>query len=150
MGARLVPRDRLVDRLFWSRHANPWSVWTLVVAYPTLVLALYRRNRPLLAGTLVFVVVNPLVFAPPETDDAWATRVVLGERVWLERKSLFSADALFATASAPVYLFTLRAAVERRPIRTAVGTVASMALMLLFFDRMARRYEGHADSHDSG
>jgi hypothetical protein len=42
---------------------------------------------------------------------------------------------------APVILSTLRAAVDRRPLRASVGTLASMGLMLLFFRRMARLYE---------
>lgn len=107
-----------------------------------LVLAIYRRNRALLAGTISPVVLNPILFSSPKDDDARATRVVLGERVWLER----GPDTLFAAASAPVYLFTLRAADNRRPIGTAIGVVTSMALMLLFFRRMVRLYEEQAAS----
>ena len=146
----LVPEEHarwaggLADRLFWSRHANPASVWSLVLAYPTLVLAIYRRDRPLLAGTLLFVLANPLLFSPPDDDDAWATRVVLGERVWLEEGVWPSRDLVFVALAAPVYLFTLRSAVGRRPTRTAVGTLLSIAVMLAFFERMARRYESSA------
>jgi len=141
MTERPAPDDSLPDRLFWSRHANPWSVRTLVLAYPTLVLAIYRRDRRLLAGTLAFVVANPLVFRPPESDDAWATRVVLGERTWVERGLRPSVDLLFVACSAPVYVLTLRAAVRRRPVRTAIGTVLSIVLMLVFFERMTRLYD---------
>lgn len=132
----------LVDRLFWSGHANPWSVWTFVLAYPTLVYAIYRRHRPLLAGTLLFVALNPVLAPPPADDRAWATRVVLGERVWLEEGVGPSRDLLFAALAAPIYLFTLGSAAQRRPVRTAFGVVASMVAMLLFFDRMAGRYDG--------
>ena len=138
--------DSLVERLFWSRHANPRSVWTLVVAYPVLIFALYRRRRLLLSGTLLFVAVNPLVFSPPATDDAWATRVVLGEKIWLERGRLVSADSLFVAVCAPVFLYTIRSAVRRNPLGTAVGTLLSVALMLVFFDRMVRLYERELDS----
>ncbi len=141
---RTARRDRLTDRLFWSRHANPWSVWTYVLAYPTLVLAIYRRDRRLLAGTLAFVAVNPLLFRPPETDEAWATRVVLGEQVWMDRGSVLSTTTLLTAGSAPVYVFTLRAAAKRDALGTVVGTLASMALMLLFFGRMARLYEAQS------
>lgn len=132
------------DRLFWSRHANPRSVWSLVLAYPVLVLSIYRRDRPLLAGTLLFAAANPLLFSPPEDDRAWATRVVLGEREWMDEGLWLSWDLLFVLLAAPVHLFTLGSAVRRRPIRTAVGTVVSLVLMLVFFDRMARRYETSA------
>lgn len=142
--------DRLVDRIFWSRHSNPWSVWSLVLAYPTLILAIYGRNRPLLVGTLLFVVANPTLFQPPESDDAWATRVVLGEHIWVERSFRPLSVTLFAVASAPVYLFTLRSAVQRQPLRTAVGTLISMALMLLFFRRMERLYDEPGNRHVDG
>ncbi|MFC7214837.1 DUF6653 family protein [Saliphagus sp. GCM10025334] len=136
--------ERTEDRPLWSRHANPWSVWTFVVAYPTLIVALYRRNQPLLAGTLLFVLVNPLVSPPATTDDAWATRVVLGERVWIERGLASSRETHFAAACAPVYLYTIRAAVERQPVRTAAGTLFSLLFMLAFFRRMVRLYESEA------
>lgn len=141
-----TPGDGLGDGSLWSRHANPWSVWTLVVAYPTLILAIYRRDGPLLAGVLLFVAANPLLASPPETDDAWATRVVLGERVWLERGLLSSPETLFTALCAPVPLYTIRAAVERRPVRTAVGTVASLVLFLVFFRRMVTLYEAESRS----
>ncbi|ELZ27150.1 hypothetical protein C474_17419 [Halogeometricum pallidum JCM 14848] len=135
-------RWRLAKQFFWTRHANPGSVWTLVGAYPVLVAAVYRRDRRLLAGTLLFVAANPLLFSEPDDDAAWATRVVLGERVWLDRGLLSSpGDALFVALMAPVFLSTLRAAAERRSLRTAVGTAVSLVVMFLFFDRMARLYE---------
>jgi hypothetical protein len=137
--------DRLKDRPLWSRHANPWSVWTLVAVYPVLVLSIYRRSRPLLAGTLLFVALNPFLVSPPETDEAWATRAVLGERIWIDRGLSSSSHTRFVVACAPVYVFTLRSAAERRPARTAVGTVVSVVLMLVFFWRMVGVYEEERD-----
>jgi hypothetical protein len=137
--------DRLRDQYFWSGHANPWSVWTFVIVYPMLILAIYRRNRTLLTGILLFVAINPLVFSPPPDDHSWATRVVLGERVWLEHGNLWSTNTLFTAASAPVYLLTLKSAVEQRRLRTAVGTVASMILMFVFFQRMVQLYESQTN-----
>ena len=130
----------LADRYFWSRHANPRSVWAMVLAYPLLVLAIYRRSGPLLVGTLAFVVANPLLISPPDDDGAWATRVVLGERLWLEEGVWPSRDLVVAAVSAPVYLFTLTSAVRRRPVWTILGTAVSLIAMFGFFDRMAQRY----------
>ena len=138
-------QEGVVERYFWARHANPGSVWTLIAAYPVLVLALYRRSRPLLGATLLFVLLNPLLFPPPDDDGAWATRVVRGERAWLDRGLRSSpVDLLFVTLAAPLDLLTLRAAVDRRPVRTAAGTAVGLALMLLFFGRMARQHERRA------
>ncbi|WP_306061703.1 DUF6653 family protein [Natronococcus wangiae] len=145
MFTRAGAGDRLVDRYFWSGHANPWSVWAFVAAYLTLVLAIYRRNRTLLTEVLPLVAINPLVAPEPADDSAWATRVVFGERIWLEQGTLRSTNTLFTAASAPVFLFMLKSAVERRSLRTGVGTVASIVLMLAFFRRMARLYETQTD-----
>ncbi|WP_255169351.1 DUF6653 family protein [Natrononativus amylolyticus] len=138
----------LENRRFWSRHANPWSVWTLVLTYPVLILAVYRRDRLLAAGALGFVIANPLVFSPPRDDEAWATRVVLGERVWIERGLLASRETLFTAICVPIYLYTIRAAVERQPVRTAVGTGVSLLVMVVFFGQMVRLYEEHTDLQD--
>jgi hypothetical protein len=131
-----------VRRFLWRRHANPRSVWSLFFAFPLLVFGVYRRDRPLLAGTLLFVALHPLAVSEPDDDGAWATRVVRGERAWLERGLASStADLLFVALCAPVILFTLRSAVRRDRVRTAVGTPLSMVLMLVFFERMARLYD---------
>ncbi|WP_276261402.1 DUF6653 family protein [Haloglomus litoreum] len=75
----------LAETLFWRRHASPASVLGLGVTYPALVLALYRRSPRLLGLVLVSVVGSLRLPAPPDTDTSWATQVVLGEQVWLER-----------------------------------------------------------------
>jgi hypothetical protein len=135
-------RGTLADRLFWAGHASPWSVWTFVATYPVFVLAVYRRDRGLLAAVLAFVAVNPLLAPEPDGDGAWATRVVLGERRWLADGLRSSpGDLLFVACTAPVQLYTLRAAVRRQRLRTILGVACSMVLMLVFFHRMVRLYE---------
>ena len=138
-----APADAdFADRFFWQPHASPWSVWLLVLLYPVVVLAVYRRSRWLLAGVCLSVLANLHVVSPPEDDEAWATRVVLGERVWLEQGLCTSPrDLGVLGVGGAVQLFTFRSAVARRPGRTAIGAVASMALMFVFFGRMVRRYE---------
>lgn len=77
-----MPTDRsLADRLFWAGHATPGSVWPLLAAFPVLVVAVYRRDRRLLAAVALFAGLNPLVSPPLEDDSAWAPRVVRGEQV---------------------------------------------------------------------
>ncbi|WP_232702820.1 DUF6653 family protein [Halobacterium wangiae] len=139
-----LPRrlSSFADRYFWRGHANPGSVWTFVAAYPVFVLAVYRRDLRLLGAVLAFVAVNPVVFPEPADDSAWATRVVLGERAWLADGLLSSPlDLLLVVAVAPFHLWTLHAAVRRRPVRAAVGTALALPLMGLFFGRMARLYD---------
>lgn len=136
----------LTQRLFWERHASPRSVWLLIATYPLVVLALYRRSRGLGVAVVLSVLVS-LRVSPPATDDAWATRVVRGEQVWLDR-GLGSEPGTLALLSvgALVQFATLGAAARRHGRSAAVGTVASMGLMGLFFDRMARLYEARAEN----
>lgn len=137
--------DDLIEDVFWKPHASPRSVWGFVATYPFLILAIYRRSRSLMATILCSVVVNLGVASPPEDDSAWATRVVLGEQVWLERGISSEPSSLgIVSIGALVQLYTFRAAVKRQPVRTAVGTVASMLLMFVFFDRMVRLYDERA------
>ncbi|MFC7098438.1 DUF6653 family protein [Halobaculum marinum] len=139
-------RPGVVGESLWRRHESPVSVWWLVLLYPVFVSAVYRRSRPLGGVVLLSLVANIFVVPPPETDDAWATRVVRGERAWLDR-GLFSSrvDVACVGVGGLVNLWTLRAALHRRPVATAVGTVASIALMFLFFHRMAARYDATTD-----
>ena len=82
----------------WQRHANPWSVWTRVVTMPLLVLAIWSRvwlgwwAVVPIALLLVWVWLNPRVFAQPTTTKSWASKAVLGERLWLQRHKLTLPD----------------------------------------------------------
>jgi hypothetical protein len=132
----------VVETAFWDPHASPASVWGLIATYPLVVVAVYRRSWPLFVATLCSVVVNLRIPSPPEDDTAWATRVVLGERVWLDRGLSSQPTALAVTGvGAAVQLYTLRAALARRPGRTVLGTVASVLSMFVFFEQMVRLYE---------
>lgn len=71
---------------------------------------------------------------------------MLGEQAWLEQGVLSSKETLFTAASAPIYLYTIRAAIKRDPVRTVVGTVVSMVLMFLFFNRMVSLYEKQSNN----
>lgn len=75
----------------WARHANPWSAWSRLTTLPLIGLAVYSRiwlgwwALIPVALTLFWLWLNPRLFAPPRRHDAWMTRGVFGERVWLRR-----------------------------------------------------------------
>jgi hypothetical protein len=137
-----------VTRAFWQRHANPWSGWTRVVAYPLLMLGVYRRDGRLLAGTTLFVLLNPVLFPAVDSDDAWMSRVVLGERLWLSEGRKTSLVNLLNVANVPVSLYAVYAASRRRPVRTAFATAGSMLLKFLFVNEMVKFYDAHAEESD--
>lgn len=74
------------EERFWTRHSNPKSGWSRVPLGAVIVYAVYHRNWRVLGAALVWTVVNPFVFSPPETDEAWMTRGVLAEQWWIREQ----------------------------------------------------------------
>lgn len=78
----------------WERHANPWSVWTRFSALPLLILAIWSRvwlgwwSLVPTVAVLIWIWINPRVFPKPRSTGNWASKAVLGERVWLNRTSV--------------------------------------------------------------
>lgn len=78
----------------WSRHANPWSVWTRFAAIPAGILAIWSRvwlgwwALIPVAAVVVWLVINPFVFSPVTTPRNWASKGIYGEKLWLHERSL--------------------------------------------------------------
>ena len=78
----------------WERHANPSSVWTRFAAPPVLIAAIWSRTwvGPWAWGltglATLWIWVNPRIFRKPASTDNWASKAVLGERVWINRKEI--------------------------------------------------------------
>ena len=73
----------------WMRHANPASVWTRFTVPSVFALAIWSRDWigiwclvPITLA-LIWMVVNPLLFGSPKSTRNWASRAVLGERIWV-------------------------------------------------------------------
>src|SRR5262245_5425497 len=78
----------------WARHANPISVATRFAVLPMLALSIWSRDWigwwclvPIVLS-LVFMMVNPLLFPKPRSTRNWASKGVFGERVWSERNAV--------------------------------------------------------------
>lgn len=78
----------------WERHANPLSVWSRYLTLPLIVAIVWSRYwigywclLPLIL-TLIWLWINPRFFPKPITTKNWASKAVLGERVWLNRKAI--------------------------------------------------------------
>ncbi|SDY36775.1 hypothetical protein SAMN05660209_02719 [Geodermatophilus africanus] len=105
-----VTSDARLARLFglrddaWLRHANPVSVWVRFAVLPLILLSVWSRRwigrRSLLAlgASLVFTVVEPLLFPPPQSTRNWASRAVFGERIWTDRNAVDLPEQFRSTA----------------------------------------------------
>jgi hypothetical protein len=82
------------------------------------------------------------VFREPKNNEAWATRAMLGEEMWIAERPLDRAMALSIGATA-FGLGGVWGAYKRRLLPTAAGTVGQAALLLAYWREMVVYYERH-------
>lgn len=123
----------------WKRHANPWSGWTRAATTPMLVYALYQRNWRLVAGLVVWLLINPAAFPAPKTTDAWMTRGVLAEREWLAQGNGTVGLAwpnVLNLVNVPATAYLGWATLRRRPVHAVVATGLVMAFKLAWMAKI--------------
>jgi hypothetical protein len=87
-----IARIFLMSDETWARHANPWSVWTRLTTLPVLIAAIWSRiwigywAWGMVCLAILWIWINPRLFKKPDSTNNWASKGVLGERVWLNRK----------------------------------------------------------------
>ena len=153
LGRATLRAFRMSDEV-WARHANPWSVWTRFTVLPLIVLALWSRvwiGWPLaLVLTLLCLVwawLNPRIFPPPRSLDNWASKAVMGERIWLARDETpiparhARAAVILATLAALGIPFLLWGVLAFDPWPVMFGLAVVYFAKLWFIDRMVWLYE---------
>ena len=143
----------------WMRHANPWSVWTRYSALPVLLFSIWSRmwigwwsTIPIILSAF-WIWINPRVFKKPRSTKNWASKAVLGERVWLNRKEVAVPDhfePVIKVLSAISGVGTL-ICIWGLIILSFWMTIFGMALLILgkswFLDRMVWLYDEMKDVH---
>jgi hypothetical protein len=133
------------EEIFWHRHSNPRSGWSRVPTGPLLIYAVYRRNWRLLLVGVAWAILNPFLFSPPETEDAWMTRAVLSERWWVREEGNRTIGVSYPnicnTAGALTFVYTLHAAWQRRPAGTTLGTLVAVGLKFWWLRVLVQRYD---------
>jgi hypothetical protein len=130
---------------FWTRHSNPKSGWTRVPSGAVIVYAVYRRNWRLLGAALAWTAINPFLFSPPETEDAWMTRAVLAERWWIREETNRTVGLGYPnicnTAGALGFIYALSAAWRQSPKGATLGVAASVGLKLWWLRVLVDHYD---------
>ncbi|ELZ27626.1 hypothetical protein C475_06890 [Halosimplex carlsbadense 2-9-1] len=139
-----MPSERLAEFL-WERHANPWSGWTRVFAFPVLVYAVLTRRKRLLVAAVAAIAVNPVVLPQPDDAQAWTSDVIQAERYWVDHGNQGTLLRSLDAATLPVTVGALYAAYRRKPRSAAVLTALSMALKFAFVNALVRHYEAATD-----
>jgi hypothetical protein len=137
-----------MDERAWERHANPWSVWTRFASFPLLMLALWSAHWIgwyclIPVGLLaIWLWLNPRIFPPPASTQSWASRAVLGERVYLMRMlqpvplEHTNVITLLGIGSAVGVLFMAAGLIAAEPFAYVAGGIAVIVFKLWLCDRM--------------
>jgi Family of unknown function (DUF6653) len=167
MGASATPStgkvttDAKIAKLFglqgeaWMRHANPVSVWTRFAVLPLLAVSVWSRDWigwwsliPI-ALSLVFMMINPLLFPKPHSTRNWASKGVFGERIWADRNIVELPDQ-FRSSHVPqvTYLFQMVGTavlvyglVELDLLAVVSGLAILQCAKAWFIDRMVLLFE---------
>lgn len=138
----------------WMKHSNPWSVWTRYSVLPLIVLAFWSRIWIdwwcLIPGgaAVLWMFFNPILFNRPSSTKNWASRAVLGERVYLNRDKVeipeIHKTPLYNILNA-ISFIGLMLAVWATIYYSVWGAVLGVALAYLgkswYLDRMVWLYE---------
>ena len=135
---------RQVKRAVFARHSNPWSAWTRWASAPLVLVPVWRRSWRDAALVGVWMAVNPVLFGKPAHERAWATRAVLGEEQWIEDRPTDVALAVDVGASV-TGVAALIAAHKRRAAPAAMSMATLMALLLWYWELMARYHDERRD-----
>ncbi len=126
----------------WKRHSNPLSVWTRILSYPLVYLPFWYRSWKQGAAVAAWFAVNPVLFPEPESDESWATRGVLGEKLWTADRPR-DLSMLLTAASGVFGAEGLLSAYKRRSWPMVFCASTSLLLKLWYIDRMTFYYEQH-------
>jgi len=156
-----ITSDARLARLFglqgdaWLRHANPISVWTRFAVLPLLAVSIWSRawigwwSLIPIALSLIFMVVNPMLFPKPRSTKNWASKGVLGERIWADRTKVELPEQFRSSRVANVtYVFQLvgmvalaYGLVELDLVAVTAGLVIVQCAKAWFIDRMVLLFE---------
>ncbi|WP_248906765.1 DUF6653 family protein [Halocatena marina] len=129
----------------WARHSNPKSGWSRLFAGFVIVAALYHRKWRMVGLTVLFMIVNPVVFREPtEKSDDWMYNVVRAEERWTNDGNRLVGRGypqILNTLSIPTMLCGLYFAYKQKPVLTGVFTLASMGLNQWCMKEIIDHYE---------
>jgi hypothetical protein len=154
---RKIARAFALDDETWLRHANPWSVLLRNTALPFLVLAFWSRIwiglwavAPV-ALAFFWTWANPRIFPAPGSFDHWASKAVLGERVWMNRDTVpvpprhRTAPDILSLVSGTGMVFVFWGVLFFDPWPTLFGMALTYCGKLWYLDRMVWLWEDMKD-----
>jgi hypothetical protein len=144
----------------WLRHANPVSVWSRFAVLPLLAISIWSRDWigwwslvPIVLS-LVFMMVNPLLFPEPRSTRNWASKAVFGEHVWSERDRVPVPDRYVSKVPNATYAFQtvgliimVYGLVRLDVVATVSGLLICQVAKAWYLDRMVLLYDDMKTRH---
>ena len=134
----------------WKRHSKPLSVCTRLLSYPLVFVPFWNRGWKQGVIVAAWFATSPVHFSEPENRGAWATRVVLGEKLWMAERPLDS-SMLINVTSAVLGAGGIWSGHKRRFWPMVFFVSAGVLLLLWCIGRYASYYDQHhyeaRDSH---
>ncbi|MEZ5924885.1 MAG: DUF6653 family protein [Hyphomicrobiaceae bacterium] len=129
----------------WAGRSHPWCVYTRLAAALALIVAI-TTHRSLGVQALIpigvclfFIIINPFIFPAPKDKTRWATRSVLGQRLWRRRENPgWDVPSISRVASALAYFVALWLAFENQLAEAVLLGLIALGLKLVYLDWMAR------------
>ena len=91
-------------------------------------------------GVAIWMLANPVIFPKPaSTGSSWATRVVLGEELWIQRRP-HDAAMVVNLAAATAAVVAVAGGWRRSPVAATAGVSVQMVLLLVYWKLMADYY----------
>lgn len=149
---RWTERVMGMDDRTWRRHVNPWSGWTRMVILPLLALAIWSRlwigpwAWAMIGVCIAWAWINPRAFPEPVHLNNWMSQGILGERIWLARKTSpipshhLALPNVLNIAGVPFVIFLGFGLYHLEIISTVLSLALLIMLKLWFLDRMVWLY----------
>lgn len=159
----LMSLEKAIAKLFrmdektFRKHSNPWSGYTRLPLLVPLTLALWSRAwigwwaAVPVTVVLAWVWINPRIFPEPKKSDAWVSKGVLGEWVWVNQDKIEipkhhrRAPRILRTVAAVGIAPYVWGLAFLDPWPTILGATLMILGKLWFADRMVWLYEDVKD-----
>lgn len=130
----------------WAGRSHPLCVYSRLAAAYFLVLCVYTYRWlsydaiwPI-GMCLFFLLINPFIFPAPRHDRAWATRAVLGQRLWRGLRQ-WDVPTFSRIGSALCYFLALYFAFEGALREALLFVTIASGLRIIYLNWMAGYYD---------
>ena len=145
----------------WMKHSNPWSVWTRYSVLPIIIFSFWSRIWIgwwcLIPGvlSLLWMFFNPIFFSKPKSTKNWASRAVMGERVYLNRDKIGIPEIhnspihkILNSISSIGILLSIWSTVEYSIWGAVLGVIMAYLGKSWYLDRMVWLYDDMKNTND--